>query len=340
MNPAKIIDQANKLFLYNLQTGQKKLMPVGLGIGFLENKIFREILMNRYVSKFVGFLADTSWISEIALQSDKIPRNLRENFKSSNLKTLNEAFTHRNPRQIFPLETDEIMSKFRGKIMISPADAYLNIREIKNGKIELYPELALDLAKMIGAKNSAKFSTGGKFFLFTLKPHHDHTVDYPFNSKVLSAPQEFSRKKWKIFSTDLNFAKKLATEGSTIFDENHRVVTELLATDYNEPYFLLEIGATNVNSIEQDNCSISKTYTKGSQKSHFNFGSTVIVLLPKNFVKKIKVLDVFLRDFNTSVEVKRRNVIARPNSFVEDMSFHIANEIKFSLGNSQETIIR
>ena len=308
-------------------------MPAGLGVGFLENKILREILMNRYVSKFVGFLADTSWISEIALQTDKIPRNLRENFKSLNLKTLNEAFTHRNPRQIFPLETDEIMSKFRGKIMISPADAYLNIREIKNGKIELYPELTLDLVKMIGTENSAKFSTGGKFFLFTLKPHHDHTVDYPFNSKALSAPQEFSRKKWKIFSTDLNFAKKMATEGSTIFDENHRVVTELLATDYNEPYFLLEIGATNVNSIEQDNCSVGKTYTKGTQKSHFNFGSTVIVLLPKNFAEKIKIPKVFLQNINTSVEVRRRNVIAFPIDYLDFKDISIADNVVISSEN-------
>ncbi len=305
-------------------------MPLGLE-NSLKNKkwssrLARDIVMTRFASKFAGFLANTAWTSRLLAKSSKIPRNLRETFANEGYKTLNEAFTHRYPRTLFPADFEQ---KFPGKsrraplpcgggekIMISPVDGYLNIREIKNGRIELYPEIVLDLEKMMGAENAQIFADGGKFFLFTLKPHHDHTVDYPLDSRVLSEPEEISRENSRVFSTDLNFARFLGKEeGIMVFQENHRVLTKLLATAYDEPYFMLEIGATNVNSIVQDNCQVGETYSRGTQKSHFNFGSTVALLLPPSFAQKIEVLPIFSRDFYTSVEVQRRDVLVVGKDF-------------------------
>ena len=291
-------------------------MPLGLE-NSLKNKkwssrVARNIVMTKFASKFAGFLANTAWTSRLLAKSSKIPRNLRETFANEGYKTLNEAFTHRYSRTLFTADFEQkFPGKSREKIMISPADGYLNIREIKNGRIELYPEIVLDLEKMIGAENVQIFADGGKFFLFTLKPHHDHTVDYPLDSQVLSKPEEISRENSRIFSTDLNFARFLGQEeGIMVFQENHRVLTKLLATAYDEPYFMLEIGATNVNSIVQDNCQVGETYSRGTQKSHFNFGSTVALLLPQSFAQKIEVLPIFSQDFYTSVEVQRRDVLA------------------------------
>ena len=293
-------------------------MPLGPEFSLVDKKFFRGILMTKYASKFVGFLADSELLSRLlaTLKPAQIPRNLLETFRREEYSTLNEAFPHRYKRQLYPLPSDEIPAKIREKIMASPVDAYLNIREIKNEQIELFPELVLDLKKMIGAENSAKFSAGGKFLLFTLKPFHDHTVDYPLTSKVLSPPIIFSRENSNLYSTDLNFARKFAQKtGQKVFTENQRVVTELEAVAYREPYFMVEVGATNVNSISQDNCEMGETYAAGTQKSHFNFGSTVILLLPASLASKIKFLDIFSRDFLTSVEVKRRNVLAVPKDF-------------------------
>ncbi len=314
-------------------------MPWGPEMLLISKPFFRDIVMSTYISKFSGFLAKNRLTSQLLakLKLSVIPKNLLETFTNGNYKTLNEAFSHRYERQSFPLKTDKVPKKIARKIMISPVDAYLNIRKIKNLKVELYPEVVLDLKKMIGEKNSAKFLDGGTMFLFTLKPQHDHTVDYPFNSEVIDNPVVFSRKNKKIYSTDLNFAKY---SKKSFFAENHRVVTKLKAIDFENIYFLVEVGATNVNSITQDNCEVGKIYSKGTQKSHFNFGSTVILLLPQNFSNKIKILDIFSQDFKTSTEVERKNILAIPKMKTNTAEFYIADMVKVFLENGREKIIR
>ncbi len=341
----------NDLKLYNLSTGQLQDMPiddVGPLIGkSLSSKLIRQIILQERMSKFFGFVLGNVFISNILSKTGlarKINSNVASTYKHYKYSNLNQAFTHRNDRQIFPKinKADEV---FCNKILCSPADSYLNIRSIEDGKIELYPELKLDVQKMIGEKNSELFNNGGKFLLFTLKPFHDHTMDYPTYSQVINTPVNMNKNNKVVYSTDLNFAKFISSySDKSVFDENHRVITKLLAKDYNEEYIYIEVGATNVNSIEQDNCDLQKSYNRGDQKSHFNFGSTIILLLPKSFDEKLYFPEIFLQDKNTSVAIKRRNAIAIPKTYSKIDSIYIANKTKLNIhrnstGNIEKTEI-
>ena len=337
------MENQSNLKLYNLQTNKIQDMPiddVGPLIGSsISAKIIRQIVLQEQMSKFFGFLCSNDSISKILAKTglaNKINADVAATYKQYNYSNLNKAFIHRRNRNLFPL-VNEVNDDFTKKILSSPADSYLNIRKIEKKKINLYPELSLDLKKMVGEENASMFENGGRFLLFTLKPFHDHTMDYPFNSQVINTPIELNKSNKVVYSTDLNFARFISDyQNKSIFDENHRVVTKLLAKDFDEEYLYIEVGAINVNSIEQDNCDLQKSYKRGEQKSHFNFGSTIILLLPKSFDEKLFYPEIFLQNENTSVAIKRRNIIAVSKACHEKQSFSISENVKMILYKNSE----
>ena len=329
----------NGLKLQSLEGLNIGPMPVDdVGMFIWASKIkehTRRLILTQRASKFAGnilwnkalsWMLKNSWLAE---KFFPVPNQTCLNYW---LPTLNDGFKYRHDRTMYP-EEKIIKSPDARKMLASPADSYFNTRPIliKNWRkvIELYPELTLDLEKMIWTENAKHFEAWWTFMLFTLKPFHDHTFDYPWRSKVLSHPQELSPGRKLVDSTDLNFAKFISKHANrTIFDENHRVVTELLATDFNERYFYVEVWAVNVNSIEQDNCVPWKIYERWEQKWHFNFWSTVALLLPKKLSDQIYIPEYFREDIDTSTEVKRRNVLAVPHTLLDWAAIQVALNTK------------
>lgn len=298
------------LKLYNPKTNKISEMPIN-DIGpllhkTLPSKILRKIILTKYFSKFTGFVLKNNTLTfllSITKLLKKINPLIFKTYKNQNYKNFNKAFTHRHKRPLQEKNTKKILS--------SPADSYFNIRNIKNLQVQLFNEITLNIEKMIGKNNSKLFYNGGKFLLFTLKPFHDHTIDFPTESTVLTTPTELNKQRIKIHSTDLHYVQFASKNlKQTVFNENHRVITKLFSTAFKEKYLMIEIGAINVNSIKQNNCIKNKTYTRGTQKSHFNFGSTVILLLPKTFSDKIQFQKIYNQKKDTSVEIKRRDLLA------------------------------
>lgn len=345
-------NESDILSVYNLEKGLIKEVEIDIVkhiIGrSLKPKLLRKIFLRNYASKFVGFLLNDETISDIFSSTsilNKIIKEISEIKKKYNYKTYNKAFTHRRESRILYPKDHEVNRALSNKMFCSPADGYLNIRDIKNNSVEIFPELSLSISKMIGIKNSHLFKNGGKLLLFTMKYFHDHTLDYPLDSKVLENPYDYGLNNKNIYSTDLNFVNFMSNYyGNSIYDENHRVVTKLFADKYREEYIFIEVGSVNVNSVEQDNCSTGKSYKKGIQKSHFNFGSSVILLLPKSFEKKIYFPNVLKQNTNTSVSIKRGNVIAIPLECPHNSIFSIAKNVRIavkrnSAGNIYDEII-
>lgn len=324
----------SELKLYKPSENNLIDMPVN-DVGPLIGKSFgktllRNVILHEYFSKFFGFVCRDSFISHflsITRLSNLLNTHVAKVFRKERKNSLNAAFVHRGKRDIYPLN-NEVSEEQAKKILISPADAYLNIRDIVDKKVEIFPELTIDLEKMLGTRYADRFGEGGKFLLFTLKPFHDHTIDYPTNSKVMIDPIDVWSRDRKVMSTDLVFARFISDfHGNTIFDENHRMITKMKSEEFNEMYFMVEVGAVNVNSIQQDNCDSFSAYKKAVQKSHFNFGSTVILLFPHTFVEKLEFPKIYKQDVNTSVEIKRRNVIAWDKNLSFQKPFHIMENV-------------
>ena len=333
----------DKLILYRLQSGETVEMPID-DIGplikkTLSSKLIRDIVFRERISKFFGFLCRNDFISKILSKTklaDKINSTIATTYKQHQHKNLNAAFIHRGERKLFPVNSD-ISDNLLECLISSPADAYMNIRDIVDKKVELYPNLLLDIEKMVGENNSRMFEKGGKFLLLTLKPFHDHTVDYPVCSQVINITEIVNKKNKRVLSTDLYFVRFIADlEDKFVFSENHRMVTKLFAKSFDEEYLFIEVGATNVNSIEQDNCQLNQVYKRGTQKSHFNFGSTVILLLPDSFQQKLYFPHIYHQGVNISVEVKRRNIIACTKDFQTIEVLPIGDGVGLSLEYNED----
>lgn len=329
----------SELQLYSYATGETQPMPiddVGPLIGLdRQSDLIRQIILNKFVSKFTGFVQNNDLCSKVLHKTgiaSKVNLKIDDIFEQNHYLNYNQAFIHRYDYKLYPEANEGLPQSKIDKMLASPAEAYLNVRDIDNAQVQLYPELNLDIAQMIGEKNAQIFQNGGKFLLFTLKPFHDHTMDYPFNSQVLSEPYQMDAKRFRVHSTDLHYARFIARlNGNGVFDENNRVVSELYAEDFDQKYFFVEIGALNVNSIEQDNCEVGRRYSRGTQKSHFNFGSTVALLLPKSFSDQLYFPEYLVADQNTSTEVKRGNIVAVSQDCPEGIIFSVADKVAIML---------
>lgn len=282
------------LSLFHFDSGELKGLPVPPEVALVcsgwKGSIGRFFLLNRVVSKMAGFIFYSKAVSRF-LYSSGIARamnaRLSETYNKYNYDNLNSAFIHQYERKLYPdgnaSETD------KEKFISSPADSYLSIRNIVGDTVEFLPGVFLDIPKMIGTSDKELYHEG-KLFVFTLKPHHGHTVDFPVSSRVLSGPREYNKKRLFVGSTDLEFIRHSRSHKKAVLDENHRVVTILEAVAFRKKYVFMEIGANIVNSIEQDFGPGVAIHPRGGQKSHFNFGSTVAIVLPGSFMEKVNII--------------------------------------------------
>ena len=118
-------------------------------------------------------------------------------------------------------------------------------------------------------------------------------------------------------------------------DENHRTVAFLTAQPFGETYALVEVGANIVNSIEQDYDPHLRLHEKGTQKAHFNFGSTVMLVIPSGFMSRLRIVSDIDRNASCSdraCEVKRGTAIMYDRS-VESGTYRIADGINVQILN-------
>lgn len=322
--------------LYDFSTGSTRDLPVPPEIRMLNHPVFGKVsqylFLNDIVGKMAGFIFCNSTASSL-LHFLGIARGINEKvdqtYAENSYPTLNHAFTHRYDHPAYPIGIPE---PEEGYFITSPVSAYLSIRDIEAGEAEFFPGVRISIPRMLGTDES-RFHTG-TLMVFTLKPHHDHTIDFPTASEVVADPQEINREKLRVDSTDLSYIRTNARQ--SVMDENHRVVTLLSSRLLDERYALVEVGANIVNSIQQDYDPEHPYHKRGTQKSHFNFGSTVILVLPEPFMSKVKILDDIddnAHRFDRTCEVKRgtvimvdRNIKSGTYGVAEGVDLRISNE--------------
>ena len=321
--------------LYDFDEGRTKELPVPPEISVLNHKIVGRVsqylFLNSIVGKMAGFIFCNRTTSSILYSlrlSRLINEQVDETYSEYGYTSLNAAFIHRYDNTIFPDTTTGTEDK---KFITSPVSAYLSIRDIVAGMVEFFPGVRISIARMLGAEDSGFQS--GKLFIFTLKPHHDHTIDFPTESEIISGPSEISKTKFRVDSTDLTYIRSKAKQSA--MDENHRVATILYSRPFDEKYAMVEVGANIVNSIEQDYDESESVYRRGTQKSHFNFGSTVILVIPDTFMSKIKIVsDIYdsSSQFDGACEIKRGTVIMYDTS-VKNGTYRVSDRGSLQLVN-------
>ncbi|MEE8400403.1 MAG: phosphatidylserine decarboxylase [Desulfobacterales bacterium] len=323
------------MILYDFSKGKAGPLPVPPEISLLNHRIVgrmsQYLFLNSIVGKMAGFILcnrSTSFLLHALRLSKLINKQVDTTYSACGYRSLNAAFTHRYDNPIYPCGISDAEKE---KFITSPVSAYLSIRDIEAGSVTFFPGVKISISRMLGAEDR-RFSSG-KLFVFTLKPHHDHTIDFPTGSAILSGPLEISKTKFRVDSTDLNYIRSNARQ--SVMDENHRVASILHSQRFDETYAMVEVGANIVNSIEQDYDEKSTVQERGSQKAHFNFGSTVILAIPDTFMAKVRVIrDIYDRasQFDGACEITRGTAIMYDRS-VDNGTYSVSDGVRLHLAS-------
>jgi len=326
--------------LYRFDEGDSGELPVPPEIGILNctivGKVSQYLFLNSVVGKMTGFIfcnRATSSILHFLRLSKLINEQVDTTYSDYRYGSLNDAFTHRYDNAIYPRGTSGVEGE---KFITSPVSAYLSIRDIRNGSTTFFPGVKISIARMLGVEDSS-FSSG-KLFVFTLKPHHDHTIDFPTESSLLSGPTEISKRRFRVDSTDLNYIRSNARQ--SVMDENHRVAGVLHSRPFDEKYAMVEVGANIVNSIEQDYDENSPIHRRGTRKAHFNFGSTVVLVIPEEFMSKVRIIsDIYdnASEFDGACEVRRGTAIMYDRT-VGTGTYRVSDGVHLKLTNGDNGI--
>jgi len=321
--------------LYDFERGTIGDLPTPPEIGILNHRIIGKpaqfLFLNNAVGKMAGFILGsrtTSWLLYASRLSKAINAQVDQTYTEFGYRILNDAFIHRYDNAIYPLGIDETES---GQFITSPVSAYLSIRDIRSGVAEFFPGVNISVAKMLGSEDE-RFASG-KLFIFTLKPHHDHTIDFPTDSAVRFGPSEINRGRLRVDSTDLAFIRKSARQ--SVMDENHRVATILHSVPFDEEYAMVEVGANIVNSIEQDYDGSESVHPRGAQKAHFNFGSTVILAFREGLMSKARILeDIYMHSsqVDSACEIKRGTAIMYGKS-VKNGTYSVSGTVSLQIAD-------
>lgn len=332
--------------LYDFAEGKMGGMPIPPEISVLNHRVIgrmsQYLFLNSIVGKMAGFIfcnRITSSILHLLRLSKLINAQVDQTYSENDYASMNDAFTHRYDSKIYPRD---ISGTEVDRFITSPVSAYLSIRDIRAGVVEFFPGVRISMRRMLGVEDSSFLS--GKLFVFTLKPHHDHTIDFPTESSILSGPLEISKTKFKVDSTDLNYISRNPKQ--SVMEQNHRVAAILYSRPFDERYALVEVGANIVNSIEQDYDRTRTIHKRGAQKAHFNFGSSVIIAIPEAFMAKVRIVsDIYSNSsrFDGACEISRGTVIMYDGS-VKSGTYSISDGISLQIMNEgngiRETIER
>jgi phosphatidylserine decarboxylase len=155
-------------------------------------------------------------------------------------------------------------------IAILPADArYLFYANVSQSDQFLIKGRGFDLSKLLGDSHLAARYVEGAMVIARLCPVDYHRFHFPCDG-VPSAAQLIAGH---LYSVNL-LALKQRVESLT---ENKRMVTELKTEEFGT-VLLIEVGATNVGSIEQTYVP-GKRVEKGEEKGFFSFGGSCLILL-------------------------------------------------------------
>ena len=257
----------------------------------MKDKVFifmQYLLPQSLISRFVGRFADSenkllkNFLINIAIKKFKI--NMSE-AKSSNIedyKSFNDFFIRELKNGVRPLNIDS-------KIISSPADGVLSeFGEIKNNTLIQAKGKSFSLKSLIVDSSLTNFSN---FATVYLSPRDYHRVHMPIDgrlTKMVYVPG-------KLFSVN----KTTADNIDNLFAKNERLVC-FFDTKIGEVAVIF-VGALLVAGIETvwhgkvapnyyskvqawnyDSNDYKLNFKKGDTLGWFNFGSTVIVLLPEN----------------------------------------------------------
>jgi phosphatidylserine decarboxylase len=126
------------------------------------------------------------------------------------------------------------------------------------------------ISEMLGSDEKAAHYLGGTYMIIYLSPSHYHRIHSPVSGKVVDQ-WTLGRKSYPVNKLGLKYGRRTLAK-------NYRSITEVEVL--NQRMAIVKVGAMFVNSIELTHPH--ENLNRGMEMAYFTFGSTVILLFPKN----------------------------------------------------------
>lgn len=181
----------------------------------------------------------------------------------SSFHSFNDFFIRKLKPECRPLAPGE-------QVAIIPADGrYYFYQDISLTDGFIVKGKKFDLATLLDDAQLAQEYAHGAMVLARLCPSDYHRYHFP----CACTPQQAKLIQGHLYSVNPIAIRRHLN----IFTENKRVVT-LLDSEVFGQIVYIEIGATNVGSIQQTYTPL-QTYAKGDEKGYFEFGGSALILL-------------------------------------------------------------
>jgi len=231
-----------------------------------ETKLGRIILrplISKPISDFSGFLLDSK-ISKALIRSFAKNNNINlDDYILDDIGSFNDFFCRRIKPELRQIDGEP-------SHLITPCDGLLKVIPIKNGEVFPVKQSIFTIGDLLKDKELADSFEGGYCLVYRLCVNHYHRYSY-FESGVKDVDV--------VIPGVYHTVRPIALEAGPVFVQNAREYT-VIDTEKFGKCVQMEVGAMLVGRIVNEEPE-SKEVTRGSEKGHFEYGgSTIIVLVP------------------------------------------------------------
>lgn len=263
-----------------------------------QQKLIQHLLPHHMLSRFAGFLANNQipWLKNYLIRYfiNRYPVNMQEAIVSDPYaySCFNTFFIRELKAELRPIaaETHAIASPVDGGVFQLGTLAHDTVMQVKQHHFNCHDLLGREQLR------TEEF-LGGNFATLYLAPKDYHRVHMPYPGRL----REMIYIPGKLFSVSPDVIRSI----SSIFSRNERLIC-IFDTDQG-PMAVILVGAMLVASIHTAWSGAIQTkkvttwcypahienpvnLPKGAHLGHFQLGSTVILLFPKNTVTWVKTL--------------------------------------------------
>lgn len=232
--------------------------PVGRSlVWLLARRIWVSKMYGRRMSKAASAQYILPFIAEYDLDVDEFVKS------AFDYKNFNEFFFRALKPESRPIVADE-------RVAVLPADGrHLAFPNVDAADGFYVKGMKFTLAELLGDESLAREYAGGAMLISRLCPVDYHRFHFP----VAGTPGEPRLiNGWLYSVSPVALRRRLR-----YLVENKRVVTQIQSPQFGQ-VAMIEIGATNVGSIQQSHIA-GRPVAKGAEKGFFAFGGSCVVTL-------------------------------------------------------------
>ncbi|MGL4521838.1 MAG: phosphatidylserine decarboxylase [Bacilli bacterium] len=227
----------------------------------LTNKKWSSVLLKRFAQSKASKSIVPHFASVYKINQDEMSQELHQ------YPTLHAFFTRTLKPDARPIAPGE-------NVVVSPVDGVIEDMGAIDQNLQIMAKnKPYSILEMLGNEENASYYAGGTFMVIYLSPTDYHRIHAPISAEVVRT-ESLGNASYPVNKAGLKY-------GVRTLSKNYREVTELQTSSVT--LAMVKVGAMFVNSIER--VGLFEKVEKGQEMAYFTFGSTVVLLFPKNGIE-------------------------------------------------------